>query len=134
MRYQEQIKRIDKIAWLLCRSCQRLRFRAGMTCMFAAAWWGVLYPELCFTEETCQAVVAAGEEAGEPERMGKDIPADSGTVQQETAGGSAGSEDEKLGVKEQVSYQELWKCTDEDIVIRSRLLEWLKQYAGGLSE
>lgn len=102
--------------------------------MFAAAWWGVLYPELCFTEETCQAVVAAGEEAGEPERMGKDIPADSGTVQQETAGGSAGSEDEKLGVKEQVSYQELWKCTGEDIVIRSRLLEWLKQYAGGLSE
>lgn len=25
-------------------------------CLFAAVWWGIFYPELCFTEETCKAV------------------------------------------------------------------------------
>lgn len=110
MRYQEQIKRIDKIARLLCRSSQRFRLRAGMTCMFAAAWWGVLYPELCFTEETCQTVAAAGAEM------------------------SSVSEDKKQNVKEQISYQELWKCTGEDIVVRSRLIEWLEQCADDFSK
>ena len=28
-------------------------------CHFAAVWWGIFYPELCFTEETCEAVVTA---------------------------------------------------------------------------
>lgn len=28
-------------------------------CLFAAVWWGIFYPELCFTEETCEAVVTA---------------------------------------------------------------------------
>lgn len=27
--------------------------------LFAAVWWGIFYPELCFTEETCEAVVTA---------------------------------------------------------------------------
>lgn len=25
-------------------------------CVFAAAWWGIFYPELCFSEETCVKV------------------------------------------------------------------------------
>ncbi|MCM1268972.1 MAG: hypothetical protein NC302_13805 [Bacteroidales bacterium] len=25
-------------------------------CVFAAAWWGIFYPELCFSEETCAVV------------------------------------------------------------------------------
>lgn len=25
-------------------------------CLFAAVWWGIFYPELCFTEETCKVV------------------------------------------------------------------------------
>lgn len=24
--------------------------------VFAAAWWGIFYPELCFSEDTCTAV------------------------------------------------------------------------------
>lgn len=27
-------------------------------CLFAAVWWGIFYPELCFTEETCEAVTS----------------------------------------------------------------------------
>lgn len=30
-----------------------------VACLFAAVWWGIFYPELCFTEETCEAVVTA---------------------------------------------------------------------------
>lgn len=26
-------------------------------CLFAAVWWGIFYPELCFTEETCETLV-----------------------------------------------------------------------------
>lgn len=25
-------------------------------CIFAAAWWGIFYPELCFSEDTCAVV------------------------------------------------------------------------------
>lgn len=25
-------------------------------CVFAAVWWGIFYPELCFSEETCTVV------------------------------------------------------------------------------
>ncbi|MDE6318996.1 MAG: hypothetical protein K2M22_04710 [Lachnospiraceae bacterium] len=25
-------------------------------CVFAAVWWGIFYPELCFSEETCALV------------------------------------------------------------------------------
>lgn len=32
--------------------------RALAACLFAAVWWGIFYPELCFTEETCEAVIS----------------------------------------------------------------------------
>lgn len=28
-------------------------------CLLAAVWWGIFYPELCFTEETCEVVAPA---------------------------------------------------------------------------
>ena len=34
-------------------------WRKGRTfaaCVLATAWWGVFYPELCFTQDTCEAV------------------------------------------------------------------------------
>lgn len=37
-------------------------------CLFAAVWWGIFYPELCFTEQTCEAVTADGTQTdGMPE-------------------------------------------------------------------
>lgn len=33
-------------------------------CLFAAVWWGIFYPELCFTEQTCEAVTADGTQTG----------------------------------------------------------------------
>jgi len=40
-------------------------------CLFAAVWWGIFYPELCFTEETCEAVRTDETQAdGMPEEIG----------------------------------------------------------------
>lgn len=40
-------------------------------CLFAAVWWGIFYPELCFTEETCEAVTADGTQTdGVPGQIG----------------------------------------------------------------
>lgn len=40
-------------------------------CLFAAVWWGIFYPELCFTEETCEAVMGDKRPAdGMPEQIG----------------------------------------------------------------
>ena len=30
--------------------------RAFAACILAAAWWSVFYPELCFTQETCEVI------------------------------------------------------------------------------
>lgn len=35
----------------------RKKGRTLAACLFAAVWWGIFYPELCFTEETCEAVI-----------------------------------------------------------------------------
>jgi hypothetical protein len=37
-----------------------MKWRAWMTCVLALCWWGVLYPELCFPEETYQTVAEDG--------------------------------------------------------------------------
>ena len=36
----------------------RKKGRTLAACLFAAVWWGIFYPELCFTEETCEAVTS----------------------------------------------------------------------------
>lgn len=36
----------------------RKKGRTLAACLFAAVWWGIFYPELCFSEETCEAVTS----------------------------------------------------------------------------
>lgn len=142
MRYLEQMQRssiekADKGVRLLCGVYQKLRLKAGMTFMFAAAWWGILYPELCFTQETCQVVAAAGEEAGIQTECQSDARFGMQPEKQETAKLSEGSADEKQNTEEktvqQIDYRELMKCTGEDMIVRSRLIEWLEQYTDDFS-
>lgn len=71
-----------------------LRLRAAFTVIVALAWWGVLYPELCFTKDTFQKVTV--------------------------------TEDGK-SVSEKADYREIMDASGDDIVIRSRLLEWLEE-------
>ena len=53
----------ETIKLILLKGYYNLRLRAAMTGMFALAWWGILYPELCFTDSTyTQVVVEDGQE------------------------------------------------------------------------
>lgn len=64
-------------------------------CLFAVVWWGIFYPELCFTEETCEAVMS----------------------------------DERLtdGIPGQIGAAEVWRASEDEIVISSRFLEWFEE-------
>lgn len=78
----------------LRRSSYDMRLRTAAVSMIALAWWGVLYPELCFTENTCvQVIVSHGQEI----------------------------------VMDQTDYQEILSASGDEIVVKSRFLEWLKE-------
>ncbi len=70
--------------------------------MFAAAWWGIFYPELCFTEETCEAVQAEAATAGQ---IG---------AGEAVSGG-------------QIDAGEIWRADSDRLVISSRFLEWCEE-------
>ncbi|RKI82617.1 hypothetical protein D7V83_10445 [bacterium 0.1xD8-71] len=74
------------------------KLRTLAVAMFAIAWWGVLYPELCFTEETFEQVVVA--------------------------------EDFQGMTREEV-YESLLQASGDEIVIRSRFLEWYEENVAG---
>lgn len=70
------------------------RFKGILLVFFAFAWWGLLYPELCFTEDTFRQVIV--------------------------------EDGEVITVKE-ACYREILDAECDDIVIESRLLEWLEE-------
>ncbi len=70
------------------------RFKGILLVFFAFAWWGLLYPELCFTEDTFRQVIV--------------------------------EDGEVITVKE-ACYREILDAEGDDIVIESRLLEWLEE-------
>ncbi|MCM1123138.1 MAG: hypothetical protein NC416_11190 [Eubacterium sp.] len=71
-----------------------LRVRTAAVSIMAFAWWGLLYPELCFTENTCiQVIVSQGQEI----------------------------------VSEQIDCREILSASGDEIVIRSRFMEWLEE-------
>lgn len=70
------------------------RFKGILLVFFAFAWWGLLYPELCFTEDTFRQVIV--------------------------------EDGEVITVKE-AYYREILDAEGDDIVIESRLLEWLEE-------
>ena len=71
-----------------------LRLHAAAIGIFAFVWWGILYPELCFTENTYeQIIIVDGEEV-------------EGT---------------------QSDYRDVLGASGEQIVIKSRLWEWIEK-------
>lgn len=85
---------INHIKTMLKSTYNNLRLRTMAAAIMALAWWGVLYPELCFTENTCAQVIVS---------QGKEI------------------------VIEQTDYQGVLHASGDEVVVRSRLLEWLEQ-------
>lgn len=71
-----------------------LRLHRAVVGMFALVWWGILYPELCFTEDTyAQVTIVEGEEV----------------------------------VVEQPDIRGILSASEDEIVVRSRFLEWLEE-------
>lgn len=84
-------KRVKQILW--SGYCD-LRLRALAAGIVTLIWWGVLYPELCFTEGTFQQVIVTdGEERA----------------------------------VEEACYRDIMDASGDEIVIKSRLLEWLEE-------
>lgn len=79
---------------------------AGAAAVLASfVWWCVLYPELSFPQDTYEVVYETDEEAD----------ADAGTEALENMDAEAGAD------------FSLWDAKDEQIVVRSGLLEWLRE-------
>ncbi len=72
--------------------------RMPAACILAAVWWSLFYPELCFTEETCEAV--------------RDVNAEEADGQNWEADGVFG----------------ILRAGDDEIVVSSRFLEWCEKY------
>ena len=84
----------ERFVNLLKKGYYDLRVRTVALSIMAFAWWGLLYPELCFTENTCvQVIVSQGQEI----------------------------------VSEQIDYREILGASDDEIVVRSRFMEWLEE-------
>ena len=71
-----------------------MRIRTAAVAVFALTWWGILYPELCFTDSTYSQIDAVD---------GQEIEA------------------------EQPDYRDILNASSDEIVIKSRLLEWIEQ-------
>lgn len=84
----------ESLRRFLQQSCYDLRLRTAVVGILAFVWWGLLYPELCFTENTCEQVIVS---------QGQEI------------------------VTKQADYQEILKASGDEIVVRSRFLEWLEE-------
>lgn len=98
---------------------------AGVAAVFASfVWWCVLYPELSFPQDTYEIVYEADE--------GENADAETAAAGKEAAGKeAAGAEtDMEMETDEGVS---LLDAEDEQIMIKSGLLEWLKQHKRGKS-
>ena len=79
---------------IMLRAYCDLRLRAAAVSVFAFVWWGILYPELCFTENTYEQI---------------------GVV-----------DDEETEAK-QADYRDVLSASGNEIIIKSRLWEWLEQ-------
>ena len=87
----------QNIKQIMLKAYGDVRLRTAAVGVMALAWWGLLYPELCFADNTCaQVTVSDGREL-------------------------------EVG---QADYRDVLKATGDEIVVKSRLLEWLEEKAG----
>ena len=85
-----------------------LKFTGAAVGLVTLVWWCVLYPELCFPRDTYEAVYETDEVYG-------DIISEAEDENKESDFGTSGI------------YPDILRANDEQIVIKSRLFEWLSQ-------
>ena len=87
----------QNIKQMMLKAYRDVRLRTAAAGVMALAWWGLLYPELCFADNTCtQVTVTDGQEI-------------------ETG---------------QADYRDVLNAAGDEIVVKSRLLEWLEEKMG----
>lgn len=77
----------------------------------ALVWWCVLYPELCFPQDTYEVVYETNE-AGMTEAESVEYE----SIEAQSIGADS---------EERADYPTILQADDEQIVVKSRLLEWL---------
>lgn len=115
-RIREIRKRLEQSAACLKKNGKESALRGAVLLAGALVWWCVLYPELCFPQDTYEAVSEDAEnmESEEPGYGGmeyrKSGPAfcQEGVLAEENCGG-------------------LLQAEEEQVIVKSRLLEWLEQ-------
>lgn len=84
-----------------------LRFAGAAIGTMALVWWCIFYPELCFPRDTYKAVY--------------ETQADSNSETENSDSEILAAELEDSGTE-----PDILQADDEQIVVKSRLLEWLK--------
>lgn len=87
-----------------------LRAAGLLAGVFAFVWWCVLYPELCFPQDTYEAVYENDGDGAVKEGLEKE-----------------GAEQE-MSVSAEENYHRLLQADKEQVIVKSRLLEWLEQH------
>lgn len=90
---------------------KKVKMLAAIVC--AAAWWSVFYPELCFTEETCQLIQTAAEDGAANTGLTKEA---------EKAGQGAAVQN-----RETDTAAGIMRAGEDEVVISSRFLEWCEK-------
>lgn len=83
--------------------------------VFAFVWWCVLYPELCFPKDTYEAVYET-EEAG------------NGSGGTEAFLQTPDAAEGRIILSGEENCHRLLQTEEEQVIVKSRLLEWLRQY------
>ena len=84
------------------------KFTGAAVGVVALVWWCVLYPELCFPRDTYEVVYETDEVYGD--------------IIYEAEDENKGSDFGRSGI-----YPDILRVDDEQIVIKSRLFEWLSR-------
>ncbi|MDE7339506.1 MAG: stage II sporulation protein R [Lachnospiraceae bacterium] len=98
-------------------SVPRMRSAGLLAGVLAFVWWCVLYPELCFPQDTYEAVYEAGGKETEAAEEGRE----------KADAEKEGAEQEKSALAEENCCW-LLRADKEQVIVKSRLLEWLEQH------
>ena len=111
LKIRNSLKRLELSAAYLKKAGKESGLRAAALLAGAFVWWCVLYPELCFPQDTYEAVCETG----------------AGAENGDAAYRKSGLTDSPADLLEEENCGSLLQAGEEQVIVKSRLLEWLEQ-------
>ena len=111
LKIRNSLKRLELSAAYLKKAGKESGLRAAALLAGAFVWWCVLYPELCFPQDTYEAVCETGD----------------GAENGDAAYRKSGLTDSPADLLEEENCGSLLQAGEEQVIVKSRLLEWLEQ-------